>query len=154
MKKVNVVFGTVYGSAQFTAETVATAIAKLGFTTKLWQPNELSGFVPPQDELLIVVSSTTGQGDIPEDISPWFNELKSSAPYLPLLQYSLIGLGDSSYETFCGAIKQFDELLTEFGAKPLTERLEIDACETMEPEIEAKTWIASWHNAVISVNAA
>ncbi|ABI71116.1 MULTISPECIES: flavodoxin [Shewanella] len=154
MKKVNVVFGTVYGSAQFTAETVTKAIAKLGFTTKLWQPNELSGFVPPQDELLIVVSSTTGQGDIPEDISPWFSELKSSAPYLPLLQYSLIGLGDSSYETFCGAIKQFDELLTELGAKPLTERLEIDACETMEPEIEAKTWIASWHNAVTSVNAA
>ncbi|RPA62762.1 flavodoxin [Shewanella frigidimarina] len=154
MKKVNVVFGTVYGSAQFTAETVTKAIAKLGFTTKLWQPNELSGFVPLQDELLIVVSSTTGQGDIPEDISPWFSELKSSAPYLPLLQYSLIGLGDSSYETFCGAIKQFDELLTELGAKPLTERLEIDACETMEPEIEAKTWIASWHNAVTSVNAA
>ncbi|WP_351016717.1 flavodoxin [Shewanella sp. AC91-MNA-CIBAN-0169] len=154
MKKVNVVFGTVYGSAQFTAETVTKAIAKLGFTTKLWQPNELSGFIPPQDELLIVVSSTTGQGDIPEDMSSWFNELKSSAPYLPLLQYSLIGLGDSSYDTFCGAIKQFDELLTELGAKPLTERLEIDACETMEPEIEAKTWIATWHNAVISVNVA
>ncbi|AZG73952.1 flavodoxin [Shewanella livingstonensis] len=154
MKMVNVVFGTVYGSAQFTAETVTKEIAKLGFTTKLWQPNELSGFVPPQDELLIVVSSTTGQGDIPEDITPWFNELKSNAPYLPLLQYSLIGLGDSSYETFCGAIKQFDELLTELGAKPLTERLDIDACETMEPEIEAKTWIASWHNTVRSVNVA
>lgn len=154
MKKVNVVFGTVYGSAQFTAETVTKAIAKLGFTTKLWQPNELLGFVPPEDELLIVVSSTTGHGDIPEDIAPWFNELKSVAPYLPSLQYSLIGLGDSSYETFCGAIKKFDELLAELGANPLTERLEIDACETMEPEIEAKTWIASWHNAVTSVNVA
>ena len=154
MKKVNVVFGTVYGSAQFTAETVTKAIEKLGFTTKLWQPNELLGFVPPQDEFLIIVSSTTGHGDIPEDIAPWFNELKSNAPYLPTLQYSLIGLGDSSYETFCGAIKKFDELLSELGAKPLTERLEIDACETMEPEIEAKTWIASWHNAVKSVNEA
>lgn len=154
MKMVNIVFGTVYGSAQFTAETVTKEIAKLGFTAKLWQPNELLGFVPPQNELLIVVSSTTGQGDLPEDIAPWFNELKSNAPYLPSLQYSLIGLGDSSYETYCGAIKQFDELFTELGAKPLTERLEIDACETMEPEIEAKTWIATWHNAVISVNVA
>ncbi|MBB1320067.1 MULTISPECIES: flavodoxin [Shewanella] len=154
MKMVNIVFGTVYGSAQFTAETVTKEIAKLGFTAKLWQPNELLGFVPPQNELLIVVSSTTGQGDLPEDIAPWFNELKSNAPYLPSLQYSLIGLGDSSYETYCGAIKQFDELFTELGAKPLTERLEIDACETMEPEIEAKTWIATWHSTVISVNVA
>ncbi|MBB1477401.1 flavodoxin [Shewanella sp. SG41-3] len=154
MKMVNIVFGTVYGSAQFTAETVTKEIAKLGFTAKLWQPNELLGFVPPQNELLIVVSSTTGQGDLPEDIAPWFNELKSDAPYLPSLQYSLIGLGDSSYETYCGAIKQFDELFTELGAKPLTERLEIDACETMEPETEAKTWIATWHSTVISVNVA
>ncbi|MGX9461003.1 flavodoxin [Shewanella sp. A14] len=154
MKKVNIVFGTVYGSAQFTAETVTKTIAKLGFTAKLWQPNELSGFVPPQDEFLIIVSSTTGHGDIPDDIAPWFNELKSNAPYLPSLRYSLIGLGDSSYETFCGAIKQFDELLIELGAQPLTERLEIDACETMEPEIDAKSWIASWHKAVTSVDVA
>ncbi|WP_445776148.1 flavodoxin [Shewanella sp.] len=150
MKKVNVVFGTVYGSAQFTAETITKAIAKLGFSTKLWQPNELSGFVPAQDELLIVVCSTTGQGDIPDDIAPWFNELKHNAPYLPALKYSLIGLGDSSYATFCGAIKQFDELFTELGAKSLLDRLDIDACETMEPEIEAKSWIASWQNAVSS----
>ena len=154
MKKVNVVFGTVYGSAQYTAETVNGAIAKLGFTTTLWQPTELLGFVPPQDELLLVVCSTTGQGDIPEDIAPWFNELKNNAPYLPSLKYSLIGLGDSSYETFCGAIKQFDELFIELGAMPLLDKLEIDACETMEPEIEAKTWIASWHNAVTSANVA
>lgn len=154
MKKVNIVFGTVYGSAQYTAETIEKAIAKLGFATKLLQPNELSGFVPPQDELLIVVCSTTGQGDIPEDIAPWFNELKSNAPYLPALQFSLIGLGDSSYDTFCGAIKQFNELLVELGAKPLTETLEIDACETMEPEIEAETWISSWQNAATSANEA
>ena len=152
MEKVNLVFGTVYGSAQFVAETLADKIAELGFTTHLLQSADLTGYVPNEDELLIIVTSTTGQGDLPDDIAPWFGELKSVAPYLPKLQYSIIGLGDSSYETFCGAAKQFDELLIELGAKGLTEPLEIDACETMEPETDAVQWITTWHSAVKSQN--
>ncbi len=151
MEKVNLVFGTVYGSAQFVAETLTDKIAELDFTANLLQPADLTGYVPSEDELLIVVTSTTGQGDLPDDIAQWFSELKSVAPYLPKLQYSIIGLGDSSYETFCGAAKQFDELLSELGAKKLTETLEIDACETMEPETEATQWIPAWQAAVQSL---
>ncbi|WP_153916394.1 flavodoxin [Shewanella sp. TC10] len=151
MEKVNLVFGTVYGSAQFVAETLTDKIAELDFKTNLLQPNDLVGYVPSEDELLIIVTSTTGQGDLPDDIAQWFGELKSVAPYLPKLQYSIIGLGDSSYETFCGAAKQFDELLIELGATSLTETLEIDACETMEPETEATEWIPTWQAAVQSL---
>ena len=68
----------------------------------------------------------------------------------PELRYSLIGLGDSNYDNFCGAIKQFSEQLLELGAKPLTDTLEIDACETMEPEAEMEQWVKSWHQAVNS----
>ncbi|MCL1067095.1 flavodoxin [Shewanella olleyana] len=150
MEKVNLVFGTVYGSAQFVAETLTDKIAELDFKTNLLQPSDLAGYVPSEDELLIIVTSTTGQGDLPDDIALWFGELKTVAPYLPKLQYSIIGLGDSSYETFCGAAKQFDELLIELGATSLTETLEIDACETMEPETEATQWIPTWQAAVQS----
>ncbi|MGL5359161.1 MAG: flavodoxin, partial [Shewanella sp.] len=137
MKKVNLVFGTVYGSAQFTAETLAQALSLRGYAVKLWQPNEITHFTPPADELLVVVTSTTGQGDLPEDIQPWFYHLKNTAPYLPELYYSVIALGDSSYETFCGAGKTIDALLGELGAKALVSLFEIDACQTMEPEVEA-----------------
>lgn len=37
MKKVNLVFGTVYGSAQFTAETLEKALTELGYDARLWQ---------------------------------------------------------------------------------------------------------------------
>ncbi|MGL5047856.1 MAG: flavodoxin [Shewanella sp.] len=144
MKKVNLVFGTVYGSAQFTAETLKKEMQVLGYDVKLWQPNEVSNFIPPQSELLVVVTSTTGQGDLPEDILPWYHNLKHLAPYLPELNYSVIALGDSSYDTFCGAGKSVDILLTELGAKPLVELFAIDACETMEPEVEAIKWLEHW----------
>jgi flavodoxin len=148
MKKVNLVFGTVYGSAQHVAETLAPAIEKLGYEVAIKQPNELASFTPPEDELLIVICSTTGQGDLPDDIFPWFNLLKSNAPYLPKLNYSIIGLGDSCYETFCGAAKQFDALFQELGAKAVTDVFEIDASESMSPEDDALNWISVWHSQV------
>ena len=148
MKKANLVFGTVYGSAQFAAETLEKEMQVLGYDVTLWQPNDVASFIPPQDELLVVVTSTTGQGDLPEDIQPWYHNLKNLAPYLPALNYSVIALGDSSYETFCCAGRAVDVLLSELGAKPLVELLEIDACETMEPEVEAIKWLERWNQVV------
>ncbi|AQS37301.1 flavodoxin [Shewanella psychrophila] len=148
MKKVNLVFGTVYGNAQFVAETLLGVLKEESREVSLLMHDQLDGFVPPQDELLLVICSTTGQGDVPEDIQPWFENLKATAPYMPELKYGVIALGDSSYETFCGAGVKFDELLTECSAKRIGEVLKIDACETMEPEVEAKAWLQSW-NALI-----
>lgn len=154
MKTVNLVFGTVYGNAQFVAEIIEKQLIDLGYPTRLWQPNEAATFVPSQEELLLVVTSTTGQGDLPDDLQPWFEHLKQSGAYLPALHYGVIALGDSSYETFCGAGKQVDELLTEMGAKAPVERLDIDACETTEPEVEAKKWLQDWHQSIQAAYAA
>ncbi|MGZ9897905.1 flavodoxin [Shewanella gaetbuli] len=148
MAEVSIVFGTVYGGAQFTAETLAKKLQEKGHHISLKQTAQLQDYVPSESEYLIIVCSTTGQGDLPDDIFPWFAKLKSQAPYLPKLQYSIVALGDSSYETFCAAGKQFDELLSELGAKALTPLLEIDASETMEPEVEAVTWIPTWLDAI------
>ncbi|WP_133406378.1 flavodoxin [Parashewanella tropica] len=147
MKKVNILFGTVYGSAQYVAETLAAELQEQGYQANLLAPDENVDFVPPENELLLVVTSTTGQGDLPDNILPWFESIRSTAPYLPNLKYGLIGLGDSSYETYCGAIKQVDALLEELGAKAVVERIEIDAIETMEPEIEAQEWLKGFINA-------
>ncbi|QYJ87282.1 flavodoxin [Shewanella mesophila] len=148
MRKVNLVFGTVYGSAQFVAESVQEQLIAEGRKVVLMTSDTLTGFVPPQDELLLIVTSTTGQGDIPEDISMWFETLRSEAPYLPKLEYGVIALGDSSYETFCNAGIRFDELFSELGAKRVGELLKIDACETMEPEVEAKSWLIEWNKLI------
>lgn len=144
MRKVNLVFGTVYGNAQFVAETLQEELIAAGVEVALMAPETLNGFVPSQEELLLVVTSTTGQGDLPDDISPWFETLRGDAPYLPKLQYGVVALGDSSYETFCNAGIRFDELLAELGATRIGELLKIDACETMEPEVEAKAWLKQW----------
>ncbi|MBT1444756.1 flavodoxin [Shewanella sp. JM162201] len=150
MKTVDLVFGTVYGSAQFVAETLSDELKGLGYAPRLWQPHELSGFTPCNGGLLIVVSSTTGSGDLPEDIQPWYYRLSSAGLYLPSLHFSVVGLGDSSYSDFCGAGEKLQALLTELAAKPVLPLFRIDAMETMEPETEAKTWLMQWHQRIES----
>ncbi len=144
MKKVNLVFGTVYGSAQFVAETLNEKLNDKGYDTKLWQSEELGDYVPDAHDILIIVSSTTGQGDLPDSLLPWFEMVRSAGLYLPELRYSVIALGDSGYDTYCGAGERLDALFKEIGAQPVVELFRIDACETMEPELEALNWLENW----------
>ncbi|MCL1079846.1 flavodoxin [Parashewanella spongiae] len=144
MKKVNIVFGTVYGSAQFVAETLAEAVSAAGHEVQLVESEALANFIPSESDLLLIISSTTGQGDLPDNILPWFEFIRSKGLYLPNLQYAVVGLGDSSYETFCGAANQLEALFTELGAQLITPTLKLDACETMEPEVDASAWLKTW----------
>lgn len=148
MKKVNVLFGTVYGTAQNVAEVMVTKLESLGYQAQLWQEAELENYIPSQDEYLLLVSSTTGRGDLPDDIAPWFSKLKSQSPFLPKLNYAVVALGDSSYENFCGAGLQLNALLDDIGAHAVLPMLKIDAMETTEPEQCALDWLQEWHEAI------
>lgn len=152
MKKVNLVFGSVYGNAEFVAESLQTELESLGYQTKLWQSHELTNYIPCENELLILICATTGQGDLPDNIAPWFYQLKATSPNLANVKYDIIALGDSSYETFCGAGKQLNNLFTDIGASSLMPMLQIDATETMEPEVDALDWLKGWHKTVSAIN--
>jgi flavodoxin len=142
MKKINLVYGTVNGEAEFVTREVAEQLTGDGVDYRLVECDELVGWVPPQDELLVVICSSTGYGDLPDEIYPWFLELQESA-YLPDLEYGLVGLGDSSYEIFNGAIVQFEELFAGFGASAIKPTLKLDASINYAPEKDAKDWISS-----------
>ena len=56
--------------------------------------------------------------------------------------FAVAALGDSSYgDSFCGAGKQFQALLTELQADAVADMLEIDAMETLEPEKDVLEWV-------------
>lgn len=142
MAAIEVIVGSVYGAAILVAESLEEALVAAGHTINFHEEVTLSELDASHPWL--IVTSTTGQGELPPDLLPLFMEIQDRCPPIPQLRYGLVALGDSSYDNFCGAGVQFNALLQELEAQPLAEMLKIDAGETLEPEEPALAWLSSW----------
>ena len=98
--------------------------------------------------VLIIVSSTTGDGEQPENVVKFWRAVRNrSLPrdHLSHLQFALLGLGDTNYSQFCAAPRALHRRLTELGAKPFQPAAWADDGtgleETVEPWLEG-LWTA------------
>ncbi len=144
MAKIGVFVGTVYGNALAVAEKAQQTLEQQGHEVEIFEEATLAQWQEYLQHVVLVVTSTTGQGDLPDNIQPLYTELNDTLGYQPELRYGVIALGDSSYDTFCGGGRAFDELLQEQEAKRMGEILLIDAIEVDEPETFALDWIEQW----------
>ena len=86
---------------------------------------------------LLIVASTNGEGEAPDDAIALHEFLSSKkAPSLEHLHYSVLALGDTSYEFFCQTGKDFDLYLDKLGAKRITPRVDCD----VDYDADANTW--------------
>ncbi|MEF9676791.1 NADPH-dependent assimilatory sulfite reductase flavoprotein subunit [Pectobacterium aroidearum] len=80
-----------------------------------------------QEKLLLIVTSTQGEGEPPEEAVALHKFLLSKkAPALKDTAFAVFGLGDTSYEFFSKAGKDFDDRLAELGAERLLDRVDAD----------------------------
>ena len=142
MAEVGIFVGTMYGNSLLVAEEAQAILGNQGHTAKVFEDPHVSESEEYVGKYVQVVTSTTGQGDLPDSIMPLFNDLKDM--YQPQLRYGIIALGDSTYANFCGGGKTFDALLQEQGAQRIGEMLMIDASEDPEPEGVSNPWVEQW----------
>ena len=87
---------------------------------------------------LLIVTSTWGDGDPPDNAVGFWNFLNSNAaPNLGHLNFSVLALGDRNYSSFCGAGRKFDEQLEKLGANRIHPRADCD----VDYEAAANAWI-------------
>lgn len=141
MTKIAVIVGTVYGAAQYVAELAVATLTERNYDCQLFEDAILDQVLAYDADIWLVISSTTGEGDVPDNVFPFYLQLKDQFPLLTNKRYAVIGLGDSSYENFCGAGEKFAELLAELQGTEVAPMLRIDAIETLEPELIALPWL-------------
>lgn len=142
MAEVGIFVGTMYGNALLVAEEAQTILTAQGHKAQIFEDPEVSDWESYQGKYALVVTSTTGQGDLPDSIVPLYQSILDM--YQPHLRYGIIALGDSTYSHFCGGGKRFDALLQEQGAQRIGEMLMIDASEDPEPETVSNPWVEHW----------
>ncbi|MCE3285058.1 MAG: sulfite reductase subunit alpha, partial [Steroidobacteraceae bacterium] len=125
--RLTIVYGSQTGNGKRIAERLGRAAEAAGIAARVYS----SGNYPLKDlakeRLLVVVVSTQGDGDPPDDARGFLEFLASRrAPRLEQLSYSVLALGDSSYPKFCETGKQVDERLVALGAKRLLDRVDCD----------------------------
>jgi len=133
-----------YGSQTGNSKGVAAALAEQASAQGLNVDLKSMADIKPKSiknlTHLLIVASTNGEGEPPDDAIALHEFLSSKkAPKLENLQYSVLSLGDSSYEFFCQTGKDFDEYLAKLGAKRIAERVDCD----VDYEDDANSWSAS-----------
>jgi MioC protein len=144
MADITLITGSTLGSAEYVAELLAEKLEEAGFSTELLHGPELEEL--SIEGTWLVVCSTHGAGDLPDNLQPLFDELAEKKPDLSQLRYGAVGIGNREYDLFCGAIEKIDVLLTSCGAQRIGDRLDIDVLEHEIPEDPAEVWVESWKN--------
>lgn len=144
MTAIRILVGSVYGGALLTARDIKKTLDAEGHTVTVLE-NPVLGDMTDNDDALLVCTSTTGQGEVPANLLPFYAALRDQLPQQPGRPFGVIVLGDSSYgDTFCGAGDLMEEALFETSARKVGDTLRIDALETTEPEAEALPWVREW----------
>ncbi|MEC7815237.1 MAG: flavodoxin domain-containing protein [Pseudomonadota bacterium] len=144
MATFRILTGSVYGGALLTARRIKQALEPQGHKVVVLEEPALDDITGNHDPLLIC-TSTTGQGEVPPNLLPFYLDLREQLPQQPGRPFGMIVLGDSSYgDTFCGAGDLMEEAMLETGARKVGDTLRIDALETLEPEAEALPWVHQW----------
>ncbi len=136
--RVLVLYGSETGNAAKLAATFAQQLSAAGASPEVIDLARYKPRALEREKLVVVVTSTHGDGTPPEPALRFFEQLHAAtAPKsLAQLRFAVLGLGDSSYEHFCRAAKIVDERLSELGAERIAPRLECD----LDYEAPAAAW--------------
>lgn len=126
MSKIFVLWGSQSGNAQNLAHVIGESLQG-EFEVQVSDFQELDPDLIHEMENLIIVTSTYGDGEAPDNASEWMSFLKFAEDLdLSHLHYAVLGLGDTYYPHFCQAGKDFDDYLSKGGAHALLPRLDCD----------------------------
>jgi len=141
-KIIHIIVGSQMGSSEYVADQLNDVLIDKGYTCQVHeQPNFEQ--IPSNNTIWLICTSTHGAGEFPDNLQDFISDLNKEINFIGL-SYSVIGLGDTSYDNYNKAAKDIDHLLKTKQAKQIKPVLEIDAMDENLPEDIAIAWLPSW----------
>lgn len=135
---VTILYGSETGNSAALAKNFASRLQAAGLNA---HASDMDGYkvrALKDERYLLVITSTHGEGDPPQSALGFFEFIEGrKAPKLPDLKFSVLALGDSTYEKYCEAGKRLDRRLEKLGAARLAPRIDCD----VDYEIAAGQWM-------------
>ncbi|HDL5698653.1 FMN-binding protein MioC [Mannheimia haemolytica] len=142
MTSICIITGSTLGGAEYVADHINEVLSEQGFEVELFNQATLADIEGKAN--LIVVTSTHGAGELPENIQPLFGDLATSLADFSSMKFGVIGLGSSDYDTFCNAVNIVEEALKAKGASQVCESLRIDVMNNFDHDGSAEEWLPSF----------
>jgi uncharacterized iron-regulated membrane protein/flavodoxin len=134
-----ILYGTVTGNAESLANQLAASLRRAGVTARVrdmahCQPNVLT-----QANFVLMVISTYGDGEPPDNVAPfWEAVVHGNGLDLNGIKFSVLALGNTTYDHFCKCGRDFDAALERHGGMRIHPRVDCD----VDYDAPAKRWLA------------
>lgn len=136
-RDLTILYATQTGNAAMVAAWAQDAAHAYVANVRLAALDETDAGILHGDVLLII--STTGEGAMPDMAQTLWQSLHENPPNLNTLRFAVLALGDSLYDQYCQAGKDWDARLAALGGTRLAARIDCD----VEFEATARAWIAA-----------
>ena len=149
-RTLTIFFGSQTGNAAGLAEKTAKLAANYELVANVV---DMDGYDPANlvgAKRVLIITSTWGEGDMPDNAEDFWQGINSSSPTLAGLNYSVCAIGDSSYDEFCKAGVDWDQKFSALGATSIQE---IQLCDVDFEEPWA-AWVKTVLPRIACVDAA
>ena len=138
MSKITVLYGTETGNSELLAMDICKEGENLGLECVNFGMEHIESDDFSSIENLLIVCSTWGDGEQPDNAIELFDYVEElDEGELENMKFSVLALGDTAFDLFCEAGKEWDRVLEEKGATRIFDRVDCD----VDYEDDAEEWI-------------
>eukprot|EP01132_Coremiostelium_polycephalum_P006074 gene6074-7567_t len=122
-----ILYGTEYGLSAEVAKKFEEQVNNVdGYWARVVDMEEYEIIDFEKEQLVLIITSTYGDGVPPTTARPFFDYLEANAFNFSHIQFCVLALGDRSYPHYCAAGKQMESHFERFQAKKIKNRVEVD----------------------------
>ncbi|MCK3658194.1 FMN-binding protein MioC [Pasteurellaceae bacterium Pebbles2] len=136
-QSIAIITGSTLGGAEYVADHLADVLESQNFQVQV--ENNASFADVAEQKLWLVVTSTHGAGEVPDNLLPFLAEVKNQD--LTDVHFAVVGLGNSDYDLFCGAVDVVEQALTAQSAVQICPSLRIDVTQVDDHDQAAEDWL-------------